>query len=44
MEEYSPTQTLIQIEDEASLREQLRKMGGEGDIVVISTDLERGMP
>ena len=32
------------IEDEASLREQLRQMGGEGDIVVTTADIERGVP
>lgn len=42
--EYSPSQTPLRIDDEASLREQLRKIGGEGDRVVITANIERGVP
>jgi len=34
----------IRIDDEVSLREQLRRIGGDGDVIVTSTDLETGEP
>ena len=44
MEKYSPSQSPIRIDDETSLREQLRQIGGEGDVIVTSIDLEVGEP
>ena len=36
--------TPLKIDDEASLREQLRQIGGEGEIVIIADDIEGGVP
>ena len=44
VEKYSPSQTPIQIYDEASLMEQLRYIGGEGDVIVTTIELEIGEP
>ena len=43
-EQYSPSLSLIRIDDETSLREQLRQIGGEGEMLVTSIDLEIGEP
>lgn len=40
VEEYSPTQTPLMIDDELSLREQLRQVGGERDIMVKTVGIE----
>lgn len=43
-EQYSPSQSPIRIDDEVSLREQLRQIGEEGNVIVTPTDLEIGEP
>ena len=43
-EQYSPSQSPIRIDDEASLREQLKQIGGEGKVIVTPTELEAGEP
>ena len=44
VEEYSPTQTPLRIDGKVSLREQLRKMRGERDIMATTTNIEEGVP
>ena len=44
MEQYSLSQSPIRFDDEASLREQIRKIGGDGDVIFTSIDLEIGEP
>lgn len=44
VEEYSPSKSPIYIDNEYSLMEQLKQMGGEKEIFITTTDTEEGVP
>ena len=44
VEEYSSSQTPICIDDEDTLREKLRRIGGQRDVLITATKVEKGAP